>query len=144
MFEFDNLKFQLRIGRSFNPLTTQVEIRLYTEQQKDLIFHLSFWASLCSWHLDEILQFKNAGISRFKFTLILDLTDFPNLNYPAYQKKNAHSLLNLNKCKFESWIPSCLENLISHCFLSSLYWFGTVGILRPKGNACKLWWSWST
>ena len=95
MFEFDNLKFQLRIGRSFNPLTTQVEIRLYTEQQKDLIFHLSFWASLCSWHLDEILQFKNAGISRFKFTLILDLTDFPNLNYPAYQK-NAHSLLNLN------------------------------------------------
>ena len=87
MFEFDNLKFQLRIGRSFNPLTTQVEIRLYTEQQKDLIFHLSFWASLCSWHLDEILQFKNAGISRFKFTLILDLTDFPNLNYPAYQKK---------------------------------------------------------
>ena len=92
MFEFDNLKFQLRIGRSFNPLTTQVEIRLYTEQQKDLIFHLSFWASLCSWHLDEILQFKNAGISRFKFTLILDLTDFPNLNYPAYQKKPAQSV----------------------------------------------------
>ena len=92
MFEFDNLKFQLRIGRSFNPLTTQVEIRLYTEQQKDLIFHLRFWASLCSWHLDEILQFKNAGISRFKFTLILDLTDFPNLNYPAYQKKRAQSV----------------------------------------------------
>ena len=92
MFEFDNLKFQLRIGRSFNPLTTQVEIRLYTDQQKDLIFHLSFWASLCSWHLDEILQFKNAGISRFKFTLILDLTDFPNLNYPAYQKKRAQSV----------------------------------------------------
>ena len=92
MFEFDNLKFQLRIGRSFNPLTTQVEIRLYTEQQKDLIFHLSFWASLCSWHLDEILQFKNAGISRFKFTLILNLTDFPNLNYPAYQKKRAQSV----------------------------------------------------
>ena len=92
MFEFDDLKFQLRIGRSFNPLTTQVEIRLYIEQQKDLIFHLSFWSLLCSWHLDEILQFKNAGISRFKFTLILDLTDFPNLNYPAYQKKRAQSV----------------------------------------------------
>ena len=78
--------------------------------QTNLIFHLSFLASLCSWHL-WILFFKNTGVSRFKFTLILDLTDSPNLNYPAYQK-NAHSLLNLNKCKSESWIPTCLVDLI--------------------------------
>ena len=42
--------------------------------------------------------------------LVLDLTDSPNLNYPAYQK-NAQSLLNLNKCKSESCIPTCFENL---------------------------------
>ena len=128
----------------------QVDTGLYTERRTGLIFHLSFWASLCSWHLDEILQFKNVGVSRFKFTLVLDLTDSPNLNYPAYQK-NAQSLLNLNKCKSESCIPTCFENLIFIvffqdfcCFLSRLYWVGTIGILRPKGNACIHWWSWST
>ena len=42
MFEFDNLKVEMRVVRSFNPLTNQVETGMYTEQQKDLIFHLSF------------------------------------------------------------------------------------------------------
>ena len=126
MFEFDNLKFQLRIGRSFNPLTTQVEIRLYTEQQKDLIFHLSFWASLCSWHLDEILQFKNAGISRFKFTLILDLTDFPNLNYPAYQKKRAQSV---KPKQMQIWI---LDSIMFGKSDFSLFSFKFVLIWNPR------------
>ena len=77
---------------TFVRFVNQVDTGLYTEQWTGLIFHLSFWASLCSWHLDEIWWFKNVGVSRFKFTLVLDSTDSPNLNYPAYHKKRAKSV----------------------------------------------------
>ena len=43
MFESDNLKVQMTVVRFVNvPFDNQVEIGLYTEQQTDLIFHLSF------------------------------------------------------------------------------------------------------
>ena len=139
MFESECLRVRMTYVRFVN----QVDTGLYTEQWTDLIFHFSFWASLCSWNL--IIQ----KCWSFKIQIHISF-GFNRLSYSKLSclPKNAQSLLNLNKWKSESWIPSCFENLIFSvffqdfcCFLSRLYWIGTIGILRPKGNACIHWWS---